>query len=113
MAEALKDTSRKLFNYGGSTFDIPAGLDEDQMKEVMVKIRKTPAFVKSLDRTTGASTLARTAAHKNLSKEDRLATVRKTYPDAEEYEDNYVFTNPETGKPTLFNETEGGLFDWG
>ena len=113
MAEALKDTSRKLFNYGGSTFDIPAGLDEDQMKEVMVKIRKTPAFVKSLDRTTGASTLARTAAHKNLSKEDRLATVRKTYPDAEEYEDNYVFTNPETGKPTLFNETEGGLFDSG
>ena len=118
MAETLKDTSlngtpRKLVSYGGSTFDIPGGLDKDQMKEVMGKIMKTPAFVESLDRTTGASTLARTAAHKNLSKEDRLATVRKTYPDAQEYEDNYVFTNPETGKPTLFNETEGGLFDSG
>ena len=118
MAETLKDTSlngtpRKRVSYGGSTFDIPGGLDKDQMKEVMGKIMKTPAFVESLDRTTGASTLVRTAAHKNLSKEDRLATIRKTYPDAQEYEDNYVFTHPETGKPTLVNETEGGLFDSG
>lgn len=42
-----------------------------------------------------------------LSKpEDRLAALRKTYPDAQPYgEDNFIFTNPETGKVNQYNRS--------
>ena len=41
----------------------------------------------------------------------RLATMRRYYPDAEPYgDDNFVFTDPDTGRPTLYNPP--GL-DWG
>ena len=36
--------------------------------------------------------------------EDRLAALQQVYPDAKAYgEDNFVFTNPETGKLNLYN----------
>lgn len=35
---------------------------------------------------------------------DRLATIRQAYPDAEFYgPDNFIFTDPETGRATLYN----------
>ncbi len=41
----------------------------------------------------------------------RLATMRRYYPDAEPYgDDNFVFTDPDTGRPTLYNPPGP---DWG
>ena len=41
----------------------------------------------------------------------RLATIRRYYPDAEPYgDDNFVFTDPDTGRPTLYNPPGP---DWG
>ena len=41
----------------------------------------------------------------------RLATMRRYYPDAEPYgDDNFIFTDPDTGRPTLYNPPGP---DWG
>ncbi len=45
--------------------------------------------------------------------EDRLAAVRKTYPDAQPYDgDNFIMTDPETGKTMIYNQ-RGWLPDMG
>ncbi|WP_018897174.1 hypothetical protein [Rhizobium sp. 2MFCol3.1] len=37
--------------------------------------------------------------------EDRLAAVRKTYPDAQPYDgDNFIMTDPQTGKTMIYNQ---------
>ena len=58
-----------------------------------------------LDERTGASVRARAAVGIARSPEDRLSTLRRFYPDAQPYENgsNFVFTNPETKRPTLYN----------
>lgn len=61
----------------------------------------------------GASAKARLAESTVSSPKDRLNAVRKYYPDAKPYgEDNFVFTDPKTKKPTLFNPQgiDGGDF---
>lgn len=59
----------------------------------------------ALDTKTGASVAARASVGAAVTPEDRLATLRKIYPDARPYgEDNFVFSHPKTGRPTLYNE---------
>ena len=55
-----------------------------------------------LDPTTGAPARVRSAIA-SAPVGDKLEALRKFYPDARQEEDNYVFTNPETGRPTRFN----------
>lgn len=65
----------------------------------------------NLDRRGGAPASVRAAVGSATRPEDRLATIQRTYPDARPYgADNFVFTNPRTGRPTLYNPP--GL-DWG
>ena len=60
--------------------------------------------LKTLDVTTGAPAAVRAAVGSAQKPEDRLATIRKAYPDAEPFEaDNFVYTDPKTGRPTLYN----------
>jgi len=77
----------------------------------------------SIDPTSGAPFSIRAQVNAAQSEEDRLATLRKFYPDAIRVEDlspqfgadqfgdnNFVYTNPENGQLTLFDERDGFLF---
>ena len=72
---------------------------------------------KNIDRTTGAPGNVRFSVGAAQSPEDKLATLQVFYPDAMRVEDldpqsgamefgygNFAFTNPETGKLTLYDE---------
>lgn len=57
----------------------------------------------TLDRKTGAPAAVRAAVGAAPTSDDRLATLRGFYPDAQPFEgDNFVFTD--RGRPTLYNE---------
>ena len=58
----------------------------------------------NIDIKKGAPTSVRSAVASTQRPEDKLTALRSFYPDAQLYEgDNYVFTDPETKRPTLFN----------
>lgn len=58
----------------------------------------------TMDKWTGAPALVRSAVGGAPSPGDRLATIRRYYPDAQAYgEDNFVFTDPQTKRLTLYN----------
>ena len=73
----------------------------------------------AIDRTTGAPINVRAVVASFSKPEDKLKALKQFYPDAESTDgtilgdDNFVYTDPKTGLITLFNETEGGLFDSG
>jgi len=57
-----------------------------------------------IDKIRGASLAARHATGAAETQRDRLATLRKFYPDAEPYgDDNFIFTSPRTGRKTIYN----------
>lgn len=56
-----------------------------------------------LDESTGAPWRVR-ALVGGAPDQDRLANLQSRYPDARPHgDDNFVFTNPDTGRPTLYN----------
>lgn len=58
---------------------------------------------KTLDKR-GAPAVVRAAVGNARTPEDRLSTLRRYYPDAEPYEDdNFVFTDPQTKRKTIYN----------
>lgn len=58
----------------------------------------------AIDRHRGAPASVRQAVGSARLPQDRLATLRKFYPDAQPHEDdNFIFTDPETGRSTLYN----------
>lgn len=90
------------FDVGGVEIEMPDVPDE-QRSEILSKFRETPEFDALIDREAGASMWARTLVG-SAPEQDRLANLKQIYPDAVPYgDDNFVFTNPETGKPTLYN----------
>lgn len=64
-----------------------------------------------IDKKSGAPGAVRARVGSAPTPRDRLSTIRKTFPDAQPYgDDNFVYTDPRTGRPTLYNPP--GL-DWG
>jgi len=60
---------------------------------------------RAIDKDRGAGAKVRAAVAIARTPEDKLATIQKFYPDAKPYEgDNFVYTDPETNRPTLMNE---------
>lgn len=58
----------------------------------------------TLDENSGAPLSVRSAVGSANKPEDRLSTIRKFYPDAEPVDDdNFVFTDPKSRRPTLYN----------
>ena len=56
------------------------------------------------DRATGAPANVRAAVGAAQTPQDRLTTIRRFYPDARpEGTDNFIFTDPRTQRPTLYN----------
>jgi len=60
--------------------------------------------IRSVDEQSGAPANVRAMVGAARTPEDRLATIRKIYPDATPFgEDNFVFTDPKTKLPTIYN----------
>lgn len=72
-----------------------------------------------IDKTTGAPLNVRAVVASFNKPEDKLKALKQYFPDAEPTdgtilgEGNFVYTDPETGLLTLYNETDGGLFNSG
>lgn len=62
------------------------------------------AWLGAVDEKTGAPMNLRIAVSTARRPADKLQIIRKLYPDAKPFKDTFVYTNPETGRPTLFDE---------
>lgn len=60
-------------------------------------------LIEEVDETSGAPNSVRMAVAAAKTPEDKLATLRNYYPDAQEHEGNFLFTDPGTGRKTIFN----------
>lgn len=99
----------KTVEANGKTFEFDDAVTNDQISasidEYFSQIKNnTDVIAGNVDQTTGAPFGVRTAVGAAKSPGDKLNTIKKYYPDARQYgEDNFVFTDPETGQQTLFN----------
>lgn len=57
----------------------------------------------NLDTETGGSYKARAVVGSRQGPLDKMTALQKYYPGAKAIDENFVFDNPETGRPTLFN----------
>lgn len=89
---------------GHGKIKIQAGASDEAIQNAISHYVQTPEFYKGIDRQSGAGWNATKSVGDAFKREDKLATLKQFYPDAREYgEDNFIFTNPETGRVTLFN----------
>lgn len=58
----------------------------------------------AVDDKTGGPMNLRAAVATARRPAEKLQIIRKLYPDAKPFKDTFVYTNPETGRPTLFDE---------
>tara|TARA_R110002050_G_scaffold2506_2_gene14524 strand:+ start:27595 stop:29880 length:2286 start_codon:yes stop_codon:yes gene_type:complete len=95
----------KTIVVGHGSFEIDSKATPEQIEAARFDyINNDINFYSGLDRQSGASWSATKAVGDALKPEDKLATLRKFYPDAMPFgEDNFVFTNDETGQVTLYN----------
>ena len=64
----------------------------------------TAAPAQEPDRNTGSPANVRAAVGAAQNPADRLATIRRFYPDAQPHgADNFIFNDPRSGRPTLYN----------
>jgi hypothetical protein len=77
-----------------------------------IRSRQVPTpSEKQIEMTTGAPLGVRAAVGSSTTSEDKLATLKKFFPDAQPYDkDNFIYTDPKTGRPTLMNEKNPVLF---
>ena len=89
---------------GHGEVKIQSGASDEAVQNAISHYIQTPEFYKGIDRQSGADWNATKSVGDAFKREDKLATLQQFYPDAREYgDDNYIFTNPETGRVTLFN----------
>ena len=90
-----KESAQKLADFIRS-MEIPTigGTDENQIEQ-----------------TTGAPLGVRAAVGAATTMEDKLATLKKFFPDAQPYDkENFIYTDPKTGRTTLMNEKNPVFF---
>ncbi|KAF0137263.1 MAG: hypothetical protein FD153_1731 [Rhodospirillaceae bacterium] len=89
--------------YGSAIIRLPDDATPDMARDALAQYRQTPDFDARLDRDTGAPFGVRGIVGSSPPG-DKLANLRQYYSDAEPYQDdNFVFTHPQTRRPTLFN----------
>ncbi|MBF0371673.1 MAG: hypothetical protein HQL52_19730 [Magnetococcales bacterium] len=73
-------------------------------EELKARLALRNANPTNIDRDTGSNYGVRSAVGSALGQKDKLATLQKFFPDAQPFgEDNFIFTHPETKRPTLVN----------
>jgi hypothetical protein len=88
---------------GGSTLELPDGASQEAIKRAIAHYRSTPEFDAAIDKESGAPARVRMLVG-SAPEGDKLANLKRFYPDATPHgEGNFVFTDPGTGKPTLYN----------
>jgi hypothetical protein len=100
---------------GGTAPPAPAAPDDLDLdiaiERERLRLSKAVPLDQAVDRKAGAPVRVRAAVGAAQTDEDRLATIRQHFPDAQPYEgDNFVFTDPRTNRPTLYNEENPRLF---
>ena len=86
------------FTIQGTT-SAPAKESKDQTGSLPAGFTLVPETTDVSSGAPAGTRMAVASAHQDI---DRLATIRKHFPDAQPYgEDNFIFTHPQTGKPTL------------
>jgi len=108
----------KIFKYEGTTFNLPADVTQQELEQIIAQYEKTPAYAakkaqtdklwerENVDSESGAPALVSMAVGPSgeRSDDERLKTLQNYYPDAALYgEDNFIFTDPDTKKFTLYN----------
>jgi hypothetical protein len=108
MAEPTIDDLYKSFQAADAAGDKQAAQAlADYIRSLQVP---TPSE-KQIEMTTGAPLGVRAAVGSSTTSEDKLATLKKFFPDAQPYDkDNFIYTDPKTGRPTLMNEKNPVLF---
>lgn len=103
VSDETQQPDGQQFDIGGVTVLLPAGLSDEQRKSAVAKYISSPDFEPYLDKETGAPARVRMLVG-SAPEQDRLANLKRFYPDAAPYRDgNFVFTDPGTGKITLYN----------
>jgi hypothetical protein len=102
---ATAEPSIKTINVGHGSFNIDSRATPEAIAAAREDYINTNIdFYAGIDRTTGASWGVTKAVADAIKPEDKLATIRGFHPDAMPFgEDNFIFTNPDTGKVTLYN----------
>lgn len=100
-----QSTGEKMqIDVGGGKIEVPKGISQEGLQKAIADFRTTPEFDKLVDKERGAPARVRTLVGSSLTPEDKIANLRRFYPDAQPYgSDNFVFTDPATGRPTLYN----------
>ena len=108
----------KIFEYEGTRFNLPADVTQQELEQIIAQHEKTPAYAakkaqtdklwerENVDSESGAPALVSMAVGPSgeRSDDERLKTLQNYYPDAVLYgEDNFIFTDPDTKKFTLYN----------
>ena len=109
-------TEELILSGGGNPYRTGNDPREKSIEELIAALGDE-SDLDQIDTLTGAPTQVRAEVAASPSYDDKLATLKKYYPDAlpiETYkngaakfgEGNYVFLNPETNRLTLFDEDE-------
>lgn len=89
--------------FGGAILRLPDEAPPEAIQKAIEHFRTTPEFDKLIDKERGAPARVRMMVG-SAPQQDRLANLKRFYPDAVPYgDDNFVFSDPETGKPILYN----------
>lgn len=91
------------YEFSGVTLQFPSNATPEQIQGAIKGFMSTPEFDRIVDKDTGAPAYVRGIVGSVYKPEDKLSTLQKYYPDAMPYGENFVFTNPSTGRPTLYN----------
>jgi hypothetical protein len=111
LATASQATQKTVeVEIGDTVIEMPEGSPE-QMESAIANFRATPEFDSMVDKKSGAPARVRLLVG-SAPEQDKLANLKRFYPDAVAYGDgNFVFSDPGSGRPTLFNPSGLDLGD--
>jgi len=94
----------EAIDVGGAEIEVQKGASPEAIKKAIQDYMGSADFYDRIDRKRGAPGRVRKMVGDAKTPEERLKTIRNVYQDAQPYgEDNFVFTDPESGRPTLYN----------
>tara|TARA_R100001129_G_scaffold130477_1_gene92326 strand:+ start:1483 stop:3606 length:2124 start_codon:yes stop_codon:yes gene_type:complete len=83
---------------------LPGNLSNEQRAKAISAYLQSDDAKRFIDRDTGAPPFVRSQVGGSPA-QDRLANIKRFFPDAAPYgNDNFIYTNPNTGRLTLYNE---------